>query len=1119
MKTGPPSHAWLAGWGLVALCGLSACRQPTSVVTPAPVSVAFLDRVKLYQPSGAEAAAAGTKEPIPRYLPDIPLRLRIEPLAPSSSVASSAASSNAAASNSPPSSADASGATSGGALDAEVARHCDPLASGAVHLKLTGPGGDALNQTLPLKGSWAHAVSAGGLAGARDARGIVLDVPAKEPGTADSPPIFRFPATPGLWTLSLTTRCARTSTQIASEEPPSRTQTWTLKVDLPPEQAPGQEALWSAARPQPGENPLALADRIEGLLTPSLSPELRLWLRKRQVQALLNAGAFVRGESAALDMAQAAEQSGFPSEQVLAFNAAHEHAREQGHLGRSLEYLRRSLNLAQSLHFEARLPMEWYAQAVLLERQGEPLQAINAAYQAAAAASLNRDNFVLEAATQLELLLLQALGYHEAVNQRLAALLAATSEDDEPRGPSQWNNLGWIMLRGVEAGAALGGDAPQALERAAHAFQQALALYQADGDLPGVQEVQANLAGLAVLQGQSVQARRWLEAAQKGGPLEGELKAWCLRVEADAFRLEHSAKALPAYQALEALGASDPGLAEYAGWGAFGQGAFWQAQALQRPAPAGGARKTSTGDRAIEAFDRALRWTRKEAAAASPLHRATFMASHAVWEEGAVLARLEQGRVAEALDVAERGAWLRFSSQTSTGTSPAADPSKLEALRQKLSSLDQSVQALYRLPPSPEQQAQLRIQQTLRETAWSELESQLRGGDWMEPPSLQLSELQARLPEGAVLLRFGVLKDRLVVWQVTRQSLTARQERLTRTQLEAQVGELTRALQKRATLPDFLPSLARTLLGEGLLETWRQAPEKPTSLFLVVDGPLRALPWGLLPVNAAGAPLIEVASPLLVPSLLLQAPMPGGQGAVVLADPGQDLPGAAREGRAVAQALEEAQAGHTPANLTSALPTQVPVTLLLQKEATRERLLNLLPTARLLHFAGHGQNDDARPYLSHLGLAREQSLSLLDLHGLRLPGSLIFVNACEVGQAARAGGGVLGLSNGLLAAGAGAVVASLWEVPDEAGFELSTRFYRDLITRHSAQNGSDTATAWSLEVQRALAETQRHMALAMKAENGQVSDGKSGSAAPAGGSRREGHALTWASWLVLGALP
>ncbi|KDN87686.1 hypothetical protein KCH_05580 [Kitasatospora cheerisanensis KCTC 2395] len=147
-----------------------------------------------------------------------------------------------------------------------------------------------------------------------------------------------------------------------------------------------------------------------------------------------------------------------------------------------------------------------------------------------------------------------------------------------------------------------------------------------------------------------------------------------------------------------------------------------------------------------------------------------------------------------------------------------------------------------------------------------------------------------------------------------------------------------------------------------------------------------------------------------------------GSGAVVLGDPGRDLPHARAEAAALAARL-----GTAP---------------LLGDAATRERVLRAAPGAAVLHAACHARFDAADPLASGLvladGVLTARDILQQDWHSVRLA----VLSACEtgIGRTSRTDE-TLGLSRALLFAGVRSLVMSLWRVPDRTTAALMGDFH------------------------------------------------------------------------------
>jgi CHAT domain-containing protein/Flp pilus assembly protein TadD len=110
---------------------------------------------------------------------------------------------------------------------------------------------------------------------------------------------------------------------------------------------------------------------------------------------------------------------------------------------------------------------------------------------------------------------------------------------------------------------------------------------------------------------------------------------------------------------------------------------------------------------------------------------------------------------------------------------------------------------------------------------------------------------------------------------------------------------------------------------------------------------------------------------------------------------------------------------------------------------------------RFLHFATHGFADPNNPELSGIVLslvdkqgkpANKGYLQLGDIFNLDFAADLIVLSACETGLGKDVNGeGLVGLTRGLMYAGAERVAVSLWQVDDAGTAELMQQFYTQML--------------------------------------------------------------------------
>ncbi len=122
-------------------------------------------------------------------------------------------------------------------------------------------------------------------------------------------------------------------------------------------------------------------------------------------------------------------------------------------------------------------------------------------------------------------------------------------------------------------------------------------------------------------------------------------------------------------------------------------------------------------------------------------------------------------------------------------------------------------------------------------------------------------------------------------------------------------------------------------------------------------------------------------------------------------------------------------------------------------DATSARILEESHGAQLLHIASHGRFLPGSPLGSGIRLA-DRWLTVRDFLGLRLDHALVVLSGCETGRAAvDAGDELQGLVRGVFAAGADALLTTLWPVHDESARNFMQSFY-------VSPRNTDAAASW-----------------------------------------------------------
>lgn len=304
-------------------------------------------------------------------------------------------------------------------------------------------------------------------------------------------------------------------------------------------------------------------------------------------------------------------------------------------------------------------------------------------------------------------------------------------------------------------------------------------------------------------------------------------------------------------------------------------------------------------------------------------------------------------------------------------------------------------------------------------------------------------------PPGHVALEYALIGNTLLTWTIQGDTLHVLGQPVDRDSLLLTVEQVAAMLESPGRADEADPGLRR--LYDLLIRPVRGYLGAPgTRLVIIADGEVAGVPFAAL-LDERDARLIE-RHPLRY--------------APTLADAARPAPRRARTGRALLVADPEFGRGLYPALgrldgagdevglLQGLYGDQNPV-LLSGPAATRAAFVKDLQAASVVHYAGHAVFDDTRPERSFLVLAGADRLTVEDVTAMRLRGvRLVVLSACRTLRSREGrSGGFAGFSGALLAAGAGGVVGSLWQVDDRLTPALMQVFHEEF------RNSDDPAVA------------------------------------------------------------
>lgn len=353
----------------------------------------------------------------------------------------------------------------------------------------------------------------------------------------------------------------------------------------------------------------------------------------------------------------------------------------------------------------------------------------------------------------------------------------------------------------------------------------------------------------------------------------------------------------------------------------------------------------------------------------------------------------------------------------------------------------------------PQRAAARRAELTAAQDALTAREADLRALDprfWdlatASATELDPAALLAGLPPGHAVLMYSMDRSDLVMCGLTAGGVVASGW----SQEERRVKRLARNLVDACADGRAAWRPPAAALAEILLDPLAAALDTAHTVHVVASGATQRVPFAVLPWQ--GRPLGEQVTLTVLPNLAalsLAAARTEPGTALCVGNPSRmtwagapmrNLPAAAVEAAAVARTLD-------------ARP-------LLGSAATEERVRTVLPAARTVHLATHGVVDPESPLASAVLLADGEQLTVAELVAIRLTAQLVVLSACQTGTGAVSGGDeLLDMGRALLAAGAQAVVVTLWPVDDVSAALVMSRFHA-LRAELPTGQALRAATAW-----------------------------------------------------------
>ncbi|RMX60005.1 hypothetical protein pdam_00025580, partial [Pocillopora damicornis] len=145
---------------------------------------------------------------------------------------------------------------------------------------------------------------------------------------------------------------------------------------------------------------------------------------------------------------------------------------------------------------------------------------------------------------------------------------------------------------------------------------------------------------------------------------------------------------------------------------------------------------------------------------------------------------------------------------------------------------------------------------------------------------------------------------------------------------------------------------------------------------------------------------------------------------------------------------------------------QLGVQPLLGSRATKQAVLQAIPSVSLIHLAAHGNAKRGEIALSPKCITNstpqeeDYLLKVSDIERVQVRAKLVVLSCCHSGRGLVKKEGVIGIARAFLASGARSVLVASWAIEDKATAKLMKQFYKHLVRGESASESLHQAVQW-----------------------------------------------------------